>query len=227
VSRRRAWALAVGVLVGALGCSSGNSMPSGSGGSSGGGTAGSGTAGTSGGGGTTGSGGTGTTGAGGTGGGTFVNAGACGERGMATANATAYDGTAEFYIVSEAGLGVDVCVVRFDVKRTGDAPAGCADPTTGAACSWSSTVTFSNPTVVTNTDGACDASDSVPALDSAGIARINGMAIGRGFSRVAAHGDSLMKYDGSKWTVVGRASWAEGTSALGYNIVTGACNYGH
>jgi hypothetical protein len=205
-------------------CSSGGSSPDGGGGSGGPGAAGSSGGGTTG---TGGSGTAGTTGKGGTGGGTFLNAGACGERGMATANATTYDGTAEFYIISEAGLGVDVCVVRFDVKRTGAAPAGCVDPTTNAACNWSDLVTFSNPTVVTNTGGACDASDSVPPLDAAGIATINGMSIGRGFSRVAAHGDSLMKYDASKWDVVGRASWDEATGSLGYNIVTGACNYGH
>jgi len=43
------------------------------------------------------------------------------------------------------------------------------------ACAWSHTVAFSNPTVVTNEGGACDASDSVPALDAAGRAAINGM----------------------------------------------------
>jgi hypothetical protein len=217
---RSAWILVAGALAGAIGCSSGGSSPGGTGG--GGGTAGSGAGGTTGTGGT----GTGGSGTGGTGGAAFVNAGACGERGMATASATDYNGTAEFYIISEAGLGVDVCVVRFDVKRTGAAPAGCTDPTTGAACSWSHLVQFSNPTVTTNTGGACDASDSVPQLDSAGIAQINGMSIGRGFSKVAAHGDSLMKYDGTKWTVVGRASWDETAGTFGYNILTGSCNYG-
>ena len=67
----------------------------------------------------------------------------------------------------------------------------------------------------------------MPQLDSAGIAQINDSSVGRGFSRIAAHGDSLMKYDGSKWTVVGRASWNETTGSLGYNILTGACNSGH
>ena len=100
------------------------------------------------------------------------------------------------------------------------------DPTTSAACSWSHQVTFSNPMVVTNTNGACDASDSVPQLDAAGIAKINNSMIGRGFSKVAGHGDSLMKYDGTKWTVVGHSSWNESTSAFDYNVITGACNYG-
>jgi len=231
---RRAWALLVGVLAGAVGCSSGGSSPGGKGGGGGGasgGTAGGGSAGSGAGGTATGGTSAGGTGAGGTGGGGmgggFLNAGACGERGMGTVSTTDYNGTSEFYIISDAGLGVDVCVVRFDVKRTGAAPAGCVDPTTGAACSWSHLVQFSNPTVTTNTNGACDASDSVPQLDAAGIAQINGSSVGRGFSKIAAHGDSLMKYDGSKWTVVGRASWDETASTFGYNILTGACNYGH
>jgi len=192
-------------------CSSGGSMT---------GTAGStGSAGTTGGAGTSGSGGTG-------GGGSFVNAGVCGERGMATANTTAYNGTAEFYIIGEAGLGSDVCVVRYDVTRTGAAPANCVDPTTNAACNWSHTIKFTNPTVVTNEGGACDASDSVPPLDAAGRAAINNMTVGRGFSRVAGHGDSLMKYEGSAWTVVGRASWDDTSSMIGYDIRTGNCMYG-
>ena len=222
---KRSWIVLAGVLAGAVGCSSGGSSPSGTGGS---GTAGSGSGGSAGSGaGGTATGGTaGGSGTTGTGGGGFVNAGACGERGMGTVTTTDYNGTAEFYIISEAGLGVDVCVVRFDVKRIGAAPAGCADPTTGGACNWSHLVQFTNATVTTNTNGACDASDSVPQLDSAGIAQINNSSVGRGFSRIAAHGDSLMKYDGSKWTVVGHASWSQTASTFGYDIRTGSCNYG-
>jgi hypothetical protein len=220
--------LIVGVLVGLVGCSSGGSSPGGTGGGGGaaatGGGAGSGMAGTGGSaGGTTGTGGS---GAAGTGGGGFLNAGVCGERGMATASATDYQGTAEFYIIGDAGLGTDVCVVRYDVKRTAAAPAGCMDPNTGVACSWSHLVTFSNPTVTTNVGGACDASDDVPQLDAAGRAQIDGSTVGRGFSKVAGHGDSLMKYDGTKWTVVGRASWDETSGSFGYDIRTGNCNYG-
>jgi hypothetical protein len=204
-------------------CSSGGAMNTGSAGS--GGATGSG--GTTGAAGTTGGGGTGgTSGAAGSGGGGFLNAGACGERGMATANAAGYDGTAEFYIIGEAGLGSDVCVVSFDVKRTAAAPAGCVDPTTSANCNWAQTVAFSNPMIVTNIDGACDASDSQPPLDAAGRAQIAAATVGRGFSKVAGHGDSLMKYDGSKWTVVGHASWNETSGNLGYDIRTGNCNYG-
>jgi hypothetical protein len=207
----------IAIVAGAVACSGGGpSGGAGTGGTAGGGgSAGTGTAGTSAGG----------SGAGTSGGG-FVNPASCGERGMATANATTYNGTSEFYIIGDSGLGDEVCTIRFDVKRTAAAPANCVDPTTGAACSWSHQVTFSNAMVVTNTNGACDASDSVPQLDAAGIAKIDNSTIGRGFSKVAGHGDSLMKYDGTKWTVVGHSSWNESTSAFDYNVITGACNYG-
>jgi hypothetical protein len=212
-----AFALAAGLGA----CSSGGSSNTGAAGG-GGATATGGGAGTTGVAGSGGSGG----GAAGSGGSAFINAGACGERGMATASAAGYDGTAEFYIIGEAGLGSDVCVISFDVKRSAAAPAGCVDPTTSAACSWAHTVTFSNPMVVTNIGGACDASDSQPQLDAAGRAQIAATTVARGFSKVAAHGDSLMKYDGTKWTVVGRARWDEASSQFGYDIRTGNCNYG-
>ena len=81
---------------------------------------------------------------------------------------------------------------------------------------------------MTNVGGACDASDSVPALDAAGRARLTGTRSARGFSRTTGHGDELMKYDDmmQMWIGVGRANWDEPASALGYNIVTGNCNYG-
>lgn len=154
----------------------------------------------------------------------FLNAAVCGQRGSGTANATTYDGTAEFYIIGEAGLGTDVCSVRFDVKRVGPAehPDGCAD------CVWTHLVTYSNPTLVTNTDGACDANDSAPALDAMGT-QITGTRIALGFSKLAGHGDELMKYDDAmkKWVGIGRASWDEASGDLGYDIRTGTCSYGH
>jgi hypothetical protein len=110
-------------MAGGIACSSGDSV-TGTGGS--GGAAGA-TAGTGGSGGNAGTGSGGTTGAAGSGGtsGGFVNAATCGERGMATVNATSYSGYAEFFIIGEAGLGTDVCAIRFNVARVGAAPAGC------------------------------------------------------------------------------------------------------
>ena len=138
-----------------------------------------------------------------------------------------YDGTAEFYIIGEAGLGGDVCVVRSTSSARARRRRTAwirrpAPPAAGRTRSRSAT-RRSSPT----SDGACDASDSVPAARRRRAApRSQRPAIGRGFSKVAGHGDSLMKYDGTKWTVVGRASWDETTGAFGYNIITGDCNYG-
>lgn len=158
----------------------------------------------------------------GSGTGTFANPAACGERGMAKVSDSAYDGTAEFYIIGEAGLGVDVCTIRYDVKRVDAGQAGCTD------CTWTHLVEYSNPTVVLNMDGACDASDSIPQLDAAGRAKVDGMRISRGFSPAAGHGDQLMKYDEAmkQWIAIGRASWSEAAGELGYDINTGQCNYG-
>ena len=221
-------------LLGAAGvaCSSGGSSTPGTGGTGGrsgsAGGAGTGSAGTTGTAGNAGAGTTGTagnTGSGGAGGG-FANPGVCGERGMAVVSTTDYQGWAEFYIIGDSGLGVDVCTVHYDVKRVADAPAGCVDPVTGAACAWEHLVAFSNPMVTTNTNGACDASDSQPPLDAAGRAQIATMMVGRGFSHAAAHGDSLMKYNGTTWTVIGHSSWDQTSGNFGYDIRTGNCNYG-
>lgn len=212
------------------GCSDdGSPSTGGASGSSTGGTS-SGSAGkTSGGSGGSGTGGSGTSGGGqgsGTAGsntGTFANEAACGERGMAKASATAYEGTAEFYIIGEAGLGTDVCTIRYDVKRVEAGEAGCAD------CSWTHLVEYSNPSVVLNMEGACDASDSDPQLDAAGRATLDGARVSLGFSPAAGHGSQLMKYDESMkaWIAVGRSSWSESSGEFGYDINTGQCNYGH
>lgn len=163
------------------------------------------------------------TGSAGTGQGAFANPGACGERGTAKVSKTSYEGTAEFYIIGEAGLGTDVCTVRYDVKRIGEGEAGCAD------CTWTHLVEYSHPTVVLNMDGACDASDSVPQLDAAGRATLDGMQLSRGFSPGAGHGDQLMKYDETmkQWIAVGRAGLSEAEGDLEYELNGDQCNYGH
>ena len=97
----------------AAGCSDGDGTLTGAGGS-GGGAAGS----TGSGGGCVATGGT--TGAGGAGGSTYTNVAVCGQRGQATATASTYSGWEEFFMTGDEGLGDDVCVVRFDVKRSGD-----------------------------------------------------------------------------------------------------------
>ena len=197
------------------GCSGGNDTLTGAGGS-GGGAAGS----TGSGGGCVATGGT--TGAGGTGGSTYTNVGVCGQRGEATATASTYTGWEEFFMTSDEGLGDDVCVIRFDVKRSGTAPAGCTD------CSWTQTVEYSNPTVVKDVAGACANSDL--GLTTAKIATINGTRIPIGFIREwqGAHGSVRFRYFENRcaWDVYGNATWDEGvTNLFRYDHRDGFCNY--
>ena len=205
-----------GLAASGAACSSGGSS-TGTAGSGGG-------AGSGGSAGTTGSAGTsGTTGTAGTSGG-FVNAGQCGERGTAMVNATTYDGFTEFFIVGEAGLGSDVCTVRFTAKKVanGTPAAGCPD------CNWAHLVELTNGTVMVNENGACDANDAVPAINAAGRAALNGNRSSRGFSLTSGHGDALLKYSDTMqmWIGVGRANWDQGASALSYNISNGNCMFG-
>ena len=52
-------------------------------------------------------------------------------------------------MIGDAGLGIDICGVRFDVKRRGGA-GRLRGPDEQRRCSWTHTVEYSNPTVVTN-----------------------------------------------------------------------------
>jgi hypothetical protein len=152
----------------------------------------------------------------------WPNVGVCGERGSATADATSYDGYEERFIISEEGFGTDVCVVRFDLKRVGDAPAGCT------ACSWTHLLEYSNPKVVTDTNGVCAKSDL--GLASAAIAKIVGTRIAIGYANQyqGAHGSARMKYfeDKKLWDVAGNATWSESSKAFSYTFRDGYCNYG-
>ena len=162
----------------------------------------------------------GTAGAGGTGGG-FTRVGVCAQRGMATATATNYDGYEELTLIGDEGLGDPVCVVRFTVKRVGNAPAGCTD------CSWTQLLEYSNPMTLTNVEGACAHSDL--ALDAAAIANIDGSRVAIGFAREyqGAHGSARMKYSDAmmKWDVYGNATWDEATSTFRYEYRDGLCGY--
>jgi hypothetical protein len=212
---RVAWGFVIAAA--AAGCSSGGGGTPGQAGHGGSsaaaGTSGPGSAGT-------GAGTAGTTGAGGTGGG-FTRLGVCAQRGMATATATSYDGYEEFALIGDEGLGDPVCVVRFTVKRAGNAPAGCTD------CSWTQLLEYTNPMTLTNVEGACANSDL--ALDAAAIAQINGSRVAIGFAREyqGAHGSARMKYFDAmmKWDVFGNATWDEATSAFRYDYRDGLCGY--
>jgi hypothetical protein len=132
--------------------------------------------------------------------GTFPNGAACGEDGNATAEACSYDGYEEFTVWGEDGLGDPitsrVCVVRFDVKRVGNAPAGCAK------CAWTQTVEYSNPRVMVDTSGAC--ANSSFGLSTDKIARLNGCRVAVGFE------PNCLDHDGAcRWKYyVSMGMWA-------------------
>jgi len=67
----------------------------------------------------------------------YPNVGVCGERGQATADTTSFDGYEERYIIGDSGFGSEICVIRFDLKRVGDAPAGCTVCLVGALARYS------------------------------------------------------------------------------------------
>ena len=191
-----------------LGCSSTSSQGSGSGGSTG-------SSGSSGTGGRTGS-------AGATGdAGGYTRVAVCGSRGRATADATSYDGYEERFMIDDSGLGVDICVVRWDLKRVGAAPAGCT------VCSWTHLVEYSNPTVITDTGGVCANSDL--HLDAAAIAAVVGTRASIGFASMlgGAHGSARMKYFDTTqmWDVFGNATWDTSTNSFRYDYRDGFCNY--
>jgi hypothetical protein len=141
---------------------------------------------------------------------------------MATADATSFDGYEQRYLIGEEGFGSDICVVRFDLKRVGDGPAGCD------VCSWTQLLEYSNPTVATDMDGVCSKSDL--HLDSAAIAGIVGSQVAIGFARQlgGAHGSARMTYNPTSavWDVTGNATWDESTNTFKFDYREGICNYG-
>jgi len=146
--------------------------------------------------------------------------GVCGQRGESTVSATAFEGWEEFYLLGDKGFGAEVCIVRIDVTRVGEAPAGCTD------CAWSHLVEFSNPTVITDTDGACANSDL--GFDTARMDALDGSRAGYGYVfEYMGHNDVLMKNEpGSEtWTPFGNAVWNEATDEFHFDSRDGSCKY--
>lgn len=217
--------LGLGLLLGAAsvaGCSDSGSPGTGTGGQVTG-TGGASTGGSSSSGGATAMGGSpaaGTTGNAGTAGGTgFAQVGVCGQRGKSTVSTTGFEGYEEFYLIGEEGLGSDICVVHFDVKRVGEAPSGCTD------CKWTHLVEYSNPMIVTDVDGVCGKSEL--GFSAAKIAATAGSRAAYGYvSQFSGHNSVLMKYgDNMMWDAYGNATWEEPTSAFRFDRRNGFCGY--
>lgn len=162
----------------------------------------------------------------------WPNIGVCADHAEVTVDTTSFDGWEERYIISDSGLGADAdrpCVVRFDLKRVGDAPhaSGCMD-SLSKKCEWTHLVEYSNPKVMADIGGACAKSDLAMSAD--GIAKIVGSRVEVGFSKQVngAHGSARMIYFDAKqaWDVAGNAAWDGATSKLSYTFRDGFCNYG-
>lgn len=162
----------------------------------------------------------------------WPNVGVCAQHAEATVDTTSFVGWEERYIISDSGLGADVdrpCVVRFDLKRVGDAPHadGCMD-SLSKKCEWTHVVEYSNPKVMADLDGVCTKSDL--AMTSEAIAKIVGSRVEVGFSKQVngAHGSARMIYFEAKqaWDVAGNAAWDSSTNKLSYTFRDGFCNYG-
>jgi hypothetical protein len=196
------------VTAGGLACS-GSSPAGGSGGQPGGGSGGSAGAGTGG-----------SAGAG-TGGMPYTMEGACIETAMATATTTTYEGTDTYALRDQGGLGVDICQVKFDVKRVAAAPAGCP------GCLWSHQVELSNPMTLTDQNGACAKSDLGFSMTK--INSLDGSRISIGFVEEfeGAHASVVLKYsdETATWKRHSYATWDETSHAFRFENRYGACNY--
>src|SRR5690606_26107190 len=158
----------------------------------------------------------------------FTELGVCGQRGRSTVNTTdTFEGYEEFYIIGDAGFGEDICVVRFDIVRVGDAPEGC-DDFAGAQdeCLWTHLVEYRNPSVELDENGVC--ANSELGLDAEAIAEIEGSQVAYGFvSEYQGHNSVLLELNptNGQWIPAGNATWDEETSAFRFDARDGVCAY--
>jgi hypothetical protein len=187
---------------------------------------------TTGGSGGSGTGGSTTGGSGGSAGGGFTKRGVCGQKGTGTVTQTTYESTEEFYMVSQENveeglLDIYNCHIRFTATRVGAAPANCQD-LDGMACMWTHKVRISNPTVVTNEDGACEKNEF--GWNAAWMASQDGTEASYGYvDMYEGHDSVLMKAFGAAgmemWDVLGRASWLEESGEFSFDNRIGECRY--
>jgi hypothetical protein len=157
----------------------------------------------------------------------YREVGVCGQRSEGTVTADSYAAVEEFYLIGEEGFGDELCVVRFDVTRVGDAPAGC-DESAGQQeeCLWTHLVEYDNPSVVTDRDGVC--ANSELALTAAAIAEIEQRQVAYGYVfEFQGHNSVLMTYDYERavWEADVNAGWEETTGAFRFDRRDGFCDY--
>jgi hypothetical protein len=150
--------------------------------------------------------------------------GVCGERGQGTVDSSSFEAFEERYILGDEGFGEDVCVVRFDLVRVGDAPEGCID-LSGEPCSWAHEVERQNPSVLVNEHSACDL--GALGLTEAAIAEVEGTRVAYGFvNEYVGHNSVLLVHDGTgEWLPAGNANWDDATGSFRFDRRDGLCDY--
>ncbi len=205
------------------------------GGSAGGSTGGSGGSGATGGTAPGGSGGdAGSAGSGGSGGAGYMFRSRCDQAATATVTTSDYMGTEEFYLFSNEAYEdgrLDnpvpedmICRIRFDVRRTGTAPAGCED-LDGVPCEWTHEVEYSNPQVLADVDGVC--ANSEAKWDQAWIDMMDGSRVTYGYIYMFLGHDSVVltySEEMGQWIEIGRAFWDSMTTDFNFKVVK-PCRY--
>lgn len=157
----------------------------------------------------------------------FANLGVCGVRSQGTVTEDSFETYEEHYLLGDEGLGEEVCVVRFDVKRVGDGPGGC-DEFAGQqqSCLWTHLVELSNPQVLIDEDSACENSELAMTTDA--IAEIDGEQRAYGYVfEYQGHNSVLMGYDDGTetWKPLVNAGWNEDTGEFQFDRRDGFCGY--
>lgn len=147
--------------------------------------------------------------------------GVCGQRLEATVTTDSFAAAfEEYFLIGEEGFGDDICVVRFEVTRVGEGPAGCTD------CLWTHTVELGIASVQVDQNGVCGSSEL--GLDAEGIAALEGTRISYGFvPELEGHASIVMTYIESSGTWEGHTAgtWDETTGFFRFDKRNGFCSY--
>jgi len=157
----------------------------------------------------------------------FANLGVCGVRSQGTVTEDSFETYEEHYLLGDEGLGEEVCVVRFDVKRVGEGPGGC-DEFAGQqqSCLWTHLVELENPQVLIDEDSACENSELAMTADA--IAEIDGEQRAYGYVfEYQGHNSVLMGYDDANetWGPLVNAGWNDDTGEFQFDRRDGFCGY--
>lgn len=145
-----------------------------------------------------------------------TGSGLVGRIGTATADASSYDGTEEWYLISEDGKGEDVCRIRTTLTNVGAPRTDCAD------CLWAHDLVVSAPEIIAESGPGC----AVFGYDASTIGDLDGTTVSYGYiPEYYGHAQVLAVDDGTRWNVVTFAAWDDATSAFSYDWQDGIQEY--